>query len=74
MIFYSKVTTLDGTFTPALIGYGNACGAQEEGVQAMSAYRTGAQLFLGLNLDILLIAQCFNWRKMEFSLDGFFTI
>lgn len=46
MIFYSKVTTLDGTFTPALIGYGNACGAQEEGVQAMSAYRTGAQLFL----------------------------
>lgn len=44
---YSKATSLDGTFPPAWIGYGNAYAAQEEGDQAMSAYRTAARLFPG---------------------------
>ena len=44
---YSKATSLDGTFAPAWIGFGNAYAAQEEGDQAMSAYRTAARLFPG---------------------------
>ena len=44
---YSKATSLDGTFAPAWIGVGNAYAAQEEGDQAMSAYRTAARLFPG---------------------------
>lgn len=43
----SKATNIDGTFPPAWIGYGNAYAAQEEGDQAMSAYRTAARLFPG---------------------------
>ncbi|KAL6999639.1 Cell division cycle protein 16 [Sarracenia purpurea var. burkii] len=43
----NKATNLDGTFLPAWIGYGNAYAAQEEGDQAMSAYRTAARLFPG---------------------------
>lgn len=43
----SKATNLDGTFPPAWIGYGNAYAAQEEGDQAMTAYRTAARLFPG---------------------------
>ncbi|EXB30035.1 Anaphase-promoting complex subunit 6 [Morus notabilis] len=43
----NKATSLDGTFPPAWIGYGNAFAAQEEGDQAMSAYRTAARLFPG---------------------------
>ena len=46
-VLYSKATSLDGTFLPAWIGYGNAYAAQEEGDQAMSAYRTAARLFPG---------------------------
>ncbi|XP_023516531.1 anaphase-promoting complex subunit 6-like isoform X1 [Cucurbita pepo subsp. pepo] len=53
--FFSKATTLDGTFAPAWIGYGNAYAAQEEGDQAMSAYRTGARLFPGCHLPTLYI-------------------
>ncbi|XP_050872759.1 anaphase-promoting complex subunit 6 isoform X2 [Lathyrus oleraceus] len=45
--YFSKATSLDGTFPPAWIGYGNAFAAQEEGDQAMSAYRTAARLFPG---------------------------
>ncbi|GFZ05091.1 anaphase promoting complex 6 [Actinidia rufa] len=45
--YFSKTTNLDGTFPPAWIGYGNAYAAQEEGDQAMSAYRTAARLFPG---------------------------
>lgn len=46
-MFYSKAANLDGTFPPALIGCGNAYAAQEEGDQAMLAYRTAARLFPG---------------------------
>jgi anaphase-promoting complex subunit 6 len=46
-LHYSKATSLDGTFAPAWIGFGNAYAAQEEGDQAMSAYRTAARLFPG---------------------------
>lgn len=46
-ILYSKATSLDGTFPPAWIGYGNAYAAKDEGDQAMSAYRTAARLFPG---------------------------
>ncbi|KAK6132597.1 hypothetical protein DH2020_033699 [Rehmannia glutinosa] len=45
--YFSKATSLDGTFAPGWIGYGNAYSAQEEGDQAMSAYRTAARLFPG---------------------------
>lgn len=44
---YSKATSLEGTFAPGWIGLGNAFAAQEEGDQAMSAYRTAARLFPG---------------------------
>ncbi|KAF3647223.1 Anaphase-promoting complex subunit 6 [Capsicum annuum] len=45
--YFSKATSLDGTFASAWIGYGNAYAAQEEGDHAMSAYRTAARLFPG---------------------------
>ncbi|KAK6946621.1 Tetratricopeptide repeat, partial [Dillenia turbinata] len=50
-----KATNLDGTFAPAWIGYGNAYAAQEEGDQAMLAYRTAARLFPGCHLPTLYI-------------------
>ncbi|KAL3508780.1 hypothetical protein ACH5RR_028181 [Cinchona calisaya] len=53
--YFSKATSLDGTFAPAWIGYGNAYAAQEEGDQAMSAYRTAARLFPGCHLPTLYI-------------------
>ncbi|KAM7279275.1 hypothetical protein ACFE04_006409 [Oxalis oulophora] len=53
--YFSKATSLDGAFAPAWIGYGNAYAAQEEGDQAMSAYRTAARLFPGCHLPSLYI-------------------
>ncbi|BFG29017.1 hypothetical protein CerSpe_152910 [Prunus speciosa] len=53
--YFSKATSLDGTFPPAWIGYGNAYAAKEEGDQAMSAYRTAARLFPGCHLPTLYI-------------------
>ncbi|KAL2466768.1 Anaphase-promoting complex subunit 6 [Abeliophyllum distichum] len=53
--YFSKATSLDGTFAPAWIGYGNAYAAQEEGDQAMSAYRTASRLFPGCHLPTLYI-------------------
>ncbi|KAL8510074.1 hypothetical protein ACS0TY_017052 [Phlomoides rotata] len=53
--YFSKATSLDGTFAPGWIGYGNACAAKEEGDQAMSAYRTAARLFPGCHLPTLYI-------------------
>ncbi|XP_075075983.1 anaphase-promoting complex subunit 6 isoform X3 [Nicotiana tabacum] len=53
--YFSKSTSLDGTFASAWIGYGNAYAAQEEGDQAMSAYRTAARLFPGYHLPTLYI-------------------
>ncbi|XP_019187177.1 PREDICTED: anaphase-promoting complex subunit 6 [Ipomoea nil] len=53
--YFSKATSLDGTFAPAWIGYGNAYAAREEGDQAMSAYRTAARLFPGCHLPTLYI-------------------
>lgn len=53
--YFSKATSLDGTFASAWIGYGNAYAAQEEGDQAMSAYRTAARLFPGCHLPTLYI-------------------
>lgn len=38
-----------------ILGYGNAYAAQEEGDQAMSAYRTAARLFPGFHLPTLYI-------------------
>ncbi|CAL5405953.1 unnamed protein product [Camellia sinensis] len=54
-VISGKATNLDGTFLPAWIGYGNAYAAQEEGDQAMSAYRTAARLFPGCHLPTLYI-------------------
>ncbi|KAJ6301629.1 hypothetical protein OIU77_015855 [Salix suchowensis] len=53
--YFSKATSLDGTFAPAWIGFGNAYAAQEEGDQAMTAYRTAARLFPGCHLPTLYI-------------------
>ncbi|PPS02556.1 hypothetical protein GOBAR_AA18107 [Gossypium barbadense] len=53
--YFSKSTSLDGTFAPAWIGFGNAYAVREEGDQAMSAYRTGARLFPGCHLPTLYI-------------------
>lgn len=53
--YFSKATSLDGTFAPAWIGYGNAYAAKEEGDHAMSAYRTAARLFPGCHLATLYI-------------------
>ncbi|KAI9185441.1 hypothetical protein LWI28_007247 [Acer negundo] len=53
--FFSKATNLDGTFPSAWIGFGNAYAAQEEGDQAMLAYRTAARLFPGCHLPTLYI-------------------
>ncbi|XP_022717294.1 anaphase-promoting complex subunit 6-like isoform X2 [Durio zibethinus] len=51
----NKATSLDGTFPPAWIGFGNAFAVREEGDQAMSAYRTAARLFPGCHLPTLYI-------------------
>ncbi|KAK9085697.1 hypothetical protein Sjap_026108 [Stephania japonica] len=53
--FFSKATSLDGTFLHAWIGHGNAFAAQEEGDQAMSSFRTAARLFPGCHLPTLYI-------------------
>ncbi|GAA0165335.1 ubiquitin-protein ligase [Lithospermum erythrorhizon] len=53
--YFSKATSIDGTFAPAWVGHGNAYAAQEEGDQAMSAYRTAARLFPGCHLPTLYI-------------------
>jgi len=45
--YFSKCTNIDHQFAPAWFGFGNAFAAQEEGDQAMAAYRTGARLFEG---------------------------
>ncbi|XP_072974279.1 anaphase-promoting complex subunit 6 [Typha angustifolia] len=53
--YFSKATSLDGTFPPAWIGTGNAYAAQEESDQAMAAFRTAARLFPGCHLPTLYI-------------------
>ncbi|KAE8713026.1 Anaphase-promoting complex subunit 6 [Hibiscus syriacus] len=53
--YFSKATSLDGTFAPAWIGFGNAYAVREEGDQAMSVYRTAARLFPGCHLPTLYI-------------------
>jgi anaphase-promoting complex subunit 6 len=51
----SKATTLEGSFAPAWLGFGNAYAAQDESDQAMAAYRTAARLFAGCHLPALCI-------------------
>ena len=53
--YFSKATSLDGTFPLVWIGFGNACAVREKGDQDMSAYRTAACLFLGCHLPTLYI-------------------
>ncbi|KAF6160032.1 hypothetical protein GIB67_033116 [Kingdonia uniflora] len=53
--YFSKVTSLDGTFLPARLGHGNAFAAQEEGDQAMPSFHTAARLFPGCHLPTLYI-------------------
>ncbi|KAI3769353.1 hypothetical protein L6452_00454 [Arctium lappa] len=49
-----QATSLDGTFAPGWIGYGNAYAAKEEGDQAMSGYHTAARLFPGGEFSVKL--------------------
>ncbi|XP_027361587.1 anaphase-promoting complex subunit 6-like [Abrus precatorius] len=66
--YFSKATSLDGTFPPAWIGYGNAYAAQEEGDQAMSAYRTAARLFPGCHLPTLNIGmECMRTHSYKLA-------
>lgn len=60
-VLHSKATSLDGTFPPAWIGYGNAYAAKDEGDQAMSAYRTAARLFPGYcSIEFFIIVKCYS--------------
>ncbi|XP_054811712.1 anaphase-promoting complex subunit 6-like [Prosopis cineraria] len=66
--YFSKATSLDGTFAPAWIGYGNAYAAKEEGDQAMSAYRTAARLFPGCHLPTLYIGmECMRTHSYKLA-------
>ncbi|KAL2326815.1 hypothetical protein Fmac_020242 [Flemingia macrophylla] len=66
--YFSKATSLDRTFPPAWIGYGNAYAAQEEGDQAMSAYRTAARLFPGCHLPTLYIGmECMRTHSYKLA-------
>jgi tetratricopeptide (TPR) repeat protein len=69
----SKATGLDGTFPPAWIGTGIAYAAQEEGDQAMAAFRTAARLFPGCHLPTLYMGMQYL-RMHNFKLaEQFFT-
>ncbi|GAB2230997.1 hypothetical protein Droror1_Dr00027280 [Drosera rotundifolia] len=54
-LYFSKATSLEGTFAAAWIGQGNAYAAKEEGDQAMLPYRTAVRLFPGCHLPSLYI-------------------
>uniref|UniRef100_A0A0D9VRN4 Uncharacterized protein n=1 Tax=Leersia perrieri TaxID=77586 RepID=A0A0D9VRN4_9ORYZ len=69
----NKATGLDGTFPPAWIGTGIAYAAQEEGDQAMAAFRTAARLFPGCHLPTLYMGMQYL-RMHNFKLaEQFFT-
>ncbi|XP_058100856.1 anaphase-promoting complex subunit 6 isoform X2 [Magnolia sinica] len=68
---FCKATNLDATFAPAWIGFGNAYAAQEEGDQAMAAFRTAARLFPGCHLPNLYIGMEYM-RTHSFKLAGQF--
>lgn len=53
--YFSKCTNIDPQFAPAWFGFGNTFAAQEEGDQAMAAYRTAARLFEGSHMPSLYI-------------------
>ncbi|ONL95779.1 Anaphase-promoting complex subunit 6 [Zea mays] len=70
---YFGATGLDGTFPPAWIGTGIAYAAQEEGDQAMAAFRTAARLFPGCHLPTLYMGMQYV-RMHNFKLaEQFFT-
>jgi anaphase-promoting complex subunit 6 len=52
--YFCKATTLEGSFAPAWLGFGNAYAAQDESDQAMAAYRTAARLFAGYYIGFVL--------------------
>eukprot|EP00850_Spirogloea_muscicola_P013827 SM000096S24856 [mRNA] locus=s96:176564:182351:+ [translate_table: standard] len=67
--YFSKATTLQSSFAPAWLGFGNAYAAQDESDQAMAAYRTAARLFAGCHLPMLCIGMEYqrtnNWVLAE---------
>ncbi|XP_057458614.1 anaphase-promoting complex subunit 6 [Lotus japonicus] len=66
--YFGKATSLEGTFAPGWIGLGNAFAAQEEGDQAMSAYRTAARLFPGCHLPTLYIGmECMRTHSYKLA-------
>lgn len=75
IFLFSKATGLDGTFPPAWIGTGIAYAAQEEGDQAMAAFRTAARLFPGCVIhslyffleDSKLMSTYYSWLCLEKS-------
>eukprot|EP00891_Asterochloris_glomerata_P009640 jgi/Astpho2/9640/e_gw1.00146.47.1_t len=62
-MYFGKATTLESSFAPAWIGFGNAFAAQDESDQAMAAYRTAARLFPGLHLP--LVGMGMEYQRMN---------
>ncbi|TDH68656.1 hypothetical protein CCR75_007478 [Bremia lactucae] len=54
-VLCSKATSLEPSYAPAWIGFGNTFAAQDESDQAMSSYRTALSLFPGSHLPPLYI-------------------
>ncbi|KAG6611699.1 Cell division cycle protein 16 [Phytophthora cinnamomi] len=46
--YFHKATSLEASYAPAWIGFGNSFAAQDESDQAMSSYRTASSLFPGI--------------------------
>ncbi|KAJ8578656.1 hypothetical protein ON010_g548 [Phytophthora cinnamomi] len=53
--YFHKATSLEASYAPAWIGFGNSFAAQDESDQAMSSYRTASSLFPGSHLPPLYI-------------------
>ncbi|RLN14916.1 hypothetical protein BBJ28_00024274, partial [Nothophytophthora sp. Chile5] len=51
--YFHKATTMEPSYAPAWIGFGNSFAAQDESDQAMSSYRTASSLFPGSHLPPL---------------------
>ena len=61
--YFNKGRTMDNYFLPCWIGFGNAFAAENEGDQAMVAYRTAARLFHGSHIPLLYIGMEYLRKK-----------
>ena len=67
--FFSKASSAAPLFLPAYLGFAHSFASQEEGDQAMIAYRTAARLFEGSHVPLLCLgieyARGGNWSLAE---------